>query len=32
MRKAQAVVERGKGPLNIKISAPGLAPIVLESF
>jgi len=30
--KAQAVVERGKGPLNIKISAPGLAPIVLESF
>lgn len=30
--KAQAVVERGKGPLNIRISAPGLAPIVLESF
>ena len=30
--KAQAVVEKGKGPLTIKISAPGLETIVLESF
>ncbi|MBQ8071154.1 MAG: DUF4982 domain-containing protein [Bacteroidales bacterium] len=29
--KAQAVVERGNGPLSVKISAPGLESLILES-
>lgn len=30
--KAQAVVEKGEGPLCVEISAPGLETIVLKSF
>ena len=30
--RAQAVVEKGNGPMRVEISAPGLETIVLKSF